>query len=82
MQPLLMLRRATAKKASGQYAEVVTLAGRMRTELVQAYLLAQPSRAVEGRAYWNHTGTGAYSGDWERTAREGRSLTAWSAGPA
>ena len=24
----------------------------------------------EARAFWNHSGTGAYPGDWERTARE------------
>ncbi|NQT38269.1 MAG: family 10 glycosylhydrolase, partial [Planctomycetes bacterium] len=39
-------------------------------QLAEAYLLAQPSRAKEGRAWWNHSGTGAYTGDWERTARE------------
>ena len=25
--------------------------------------------AHEGRAFWNHSGTGAYPGDWERTAK-------------
>jgi len=24
----------------------------------------------EGRGFWNHSGTGAYPGDWERTAKE------------
>lgn len=42
----------------------------VRSKLLEAYLLAQPSRSVEGRAYWNHSGLGAYPGDWERTARE------------
>ncbi|MCF6312007.1 MAG: family 10 glycosylhydrolase [Verrucomicrobiales bacterium] len=35
-----------------------------------AYLMAQPSRQEEARAFWNHTGTGAYPGDWDRTLRE------------
>ena len=39
-------------------------------QLVQAYVLAQPSKGVEGRACWNHSGTGAYEGDWDRTAKE------------
>jgi len=37
---------------------------------VEAYLLSHPSRPVEARAFWNHSGTGAYPGDWERSARE------------
>ncbi|HOP78686.1 MAG TPA: family 10 glycosylhydrolase [Thermogutta sp.] len=42
----------------------------IRKKIVTAYLMAQPSPSREGRAYWNHTGLGAYPGDWERTARE------------
>ena len=38
--------------------------------LVEAYLRAEPGKAREGRAFWNHSGTGAYPGDWERTAKE------------
>ena len=40
------------------------------SSLVRAYVLAQPSKTVEGRACWNHSGTGAYPGDWDRTAKE------------
>ncbi len=29
-----------------------------------------PRRSREGRAVWNHSGTGAYPGDWDRSARE------------
>lgn len=61
---------AQRKAASGAYAEAVDLAAEMHDKLVQAYLRAQPSKTVEGRAFWNHSGTGAYDGDWERTARE------------
>jgi uncharacterized lipoprotein YddW (UPF0748 family) len=38
--------------------------------LSNAYLLSQPSPKIEGRAVWNHSGTGIYPGDWERSARE------------
>jgi uncharacterized lipoprotein YddW (UPF0748 family) len=38
--------------------------------LVEAYLRAEPGKAREGRAFWNHSGTGAYPGDWHRTAKE------------
>jgi uncharacterized lipoprotein YddW (UPF0748 family) len=55
---------------AADYPAAVSLAGRAREHLVQAYLMAQPSRSKEARACWNHTGTGAYPGDWERTARE------------
>lgn len=57
-------------QAAGRYAAVVERAGGLRAKLVRAYLLAQPSKVVEGRAFWNHSGTGAYGGDWDRTARE------------
>ena len=30
---------------------------------------APPSLPREGRAMWNHSGTGAYPGDWERSAK-------------
>ncbi len=63
-------RQARQKRADKQYAEVVQLAGQLRATLVRAYMVAQPSKTVEGRAFWNHSGTGAYDGDWERTARE------------
>jgi uncharacterized lipoprotein YddW (UPF0748 family) len=55
---------------SMQFAEAVETA-RMAHDLAgEAYLRAHPSPAKEGRAFWNHSGTGAYPGDWERTARE------------
>ena len=36
-------------------------------QLLHTYLRAQPSLAREGCAFWNHSGTGAYPGDWDRT---------------
>ncbi len=37
--------------------------------LVEAYLLTAESLPREGRAVWNHSGTGAWPGDWERSAK-------------
>lgn len=42
----------------------------LRGKLLEVYLAAQPSPTREGRAYWNHSGLGAYPGNWERTAKE------------
>jgi uncharacterized lipoprotein YddW (UPF0748 family) len=61
---------ASEKQKAQQFAEVVQLAGAVHEQLVQAYVLAQPSKPVEGRACWDHAGTGAYAGDWDRTAKE------------
>ena len=49
---------------------VIELARKAHDLLADAYLLAQPSPPREGRAVWNHSGTGAYAGDWDRSARE------------
>ncbi len=64
--------RALAADRSGQaaYAEAVESANRAHALLAEAYLRAQPSPKSEGRAVWNHSGTGAYAGDWGRSARE------------
>ncbi len=53
-----------------QFRQVVELAEQARTAMVSGYCRAQPSPEQEGRACWNHSGTGAYPGDWDRTARE------------
>ncbi len=52
------------------YPRAILAARRAHEALADAYLLAQSSPKVEARAIWNHSGTGAYPGDWERTARE------------
>lgn len=53
-----------------QFALAVQLGQQAQTLLAEAYLRATPSRSPEGRAFWNHSGTGAYPGDWDRTCRE------------
>jgi len=60
-------RERLARKA---YPETVQLARRSHDLLCEAYFHAPSSRATEGRAFWNHSGTGAYPGDWERSAKE------------
>ncbi|MBN2474442.1 MAG: family 10 glycosylhydrolase [Pirellulales bacterium] len=52
------------------YPQAVERAAESHRLLADVYLLAQPSPAREGRAVWNHSGTGAYPGDWERSAKE------------
>ena len=52
------------------YPETVELARRAHELLVEAYARSAGSPTVEGRAFWNHSGTGAYPGDWERSAKE------------
>lgn len=64
-----LLRQAHAAIEDNPPA-AVQLAQQAKARFARAYLLAQPSPSVEGRAIWNHSGTGAYPGDWERTARE------------
>jgi uncharacterized lipoprotein YddW (UPF0748 family) len=61
--------RAQAEFARGAYPAAVESARKAHEGLVEAYLRAQPSPEREGRAMWNHSGTGAYPGDWDRTAK-------------
>jgi len=61
------LETLCAQKA---YPDAIQQARQARDLLAEAYLLAAPSPTPEGRATWNHSGTGAYPGDWDRTARE------------
>ncbi len=60
---------ATAQEAPPSQPRLA-MVRKARERLTAAYLAAQDSPAVEGRAYWNHSGLGAYPGDWERTAKE------------
>ncbi len=44
--------------AAQKFAATVVTARQARDLLARSYLLAQESRKVEGRAWWNHSGTG------------------------
>ena len=67
LQMFVMAQQWSARQ---RYPEAVDRARTAHELLVEAYLRATPSRTPEGRAFWNHSGTGAYPGDWERTAKE------------
>ncbi len=63
------LDRANQQFAQGAYAETVATAQTAHELLTEAYLRAAQSPPREGRAMWNHSGTGAYPGDWERSMK-------------
>ncbi len=56
--------------ANGRSADVVDAAAAVRRQLAEAYSMAQPPRAKEMRAVWDHDAVGWYPGDWDRTCRE------------
>jgi len=62
------LRQAEDLFKQSRHPEAADLARAAHESLVRAYLSAAPSRRSEGRAWWNHSGMGAFPGDWERTA--------------
>ena len=63
--------RTAAKLAEAkEFPQAIQTALEARRLLVEAYLRATPSRGGEGRAFWEHSGQGAYPGDWNRTAKE------------
>jgi uncharacterized lipoprotein YddW (UPF0748 family) len=64
------LNAAKAESDAKKYSEAVEQARKARELLAEAYLRATPSRVPEGRAFWEHSGAGAYPGDWDRTAKE------------
>jgi len=63
------MREAEKLLAQRQYPESVQQARKAHRLLANAYLRLQTSPSREGRAVWNHSGTGAYAGDWERSAK-------------
>jgi uncharacterized lipoprotein YddW (UPF0748 family) len=65
-----LFHQAQQKHDAGDFCEVVESARDAHEHLCKAYALGQPSSSREGRAFWNHSGTGAYDGDWDRTAKE------------
>jgi len=52
-----------------QYCEAIRQARKAHQLLTDAYLRLQLSPQREGRAVWNHSGTGAYPSDWRRSAK-------------
>lgn len=64
-----LLAQAQAEQAADRFPAAIEAAHAAQARMSEAYCRAQPSRSREGRAVWNHSGTGAYDGDWPRTAR-------------
>ena len=64
------MRRARTEYDAEAYRTAITAARASRAEFSKAYSLSHISRETEGRALWNHSGLGAYPGDWERSAKE------------
>ena len=48
----------------------MTAARQSHDALSKAYNLSHHSDETEGRGLWNHSGLGAYPGDWERSIKE------------
>lgn len=62
--------RARLQYAQKEYHASMTAARQSHAALSKAYYLSQFSDETEGRALWNHSGLGAYAGDWERSIKE------------
>ena len=58
-----MLALAERRIHEREYPQAVERIREAHRLLNEAYLRATPSRAREGRAFWNHSGTGAYPGN-------------------
>ncbi|MGD9496525.1 MAG: glycoside hydrolase family 10 protein [Armatimonadota bacterium] len=55
-----LLAEAAGRMGAGDYPAAVDIAGEAWDELRRAYTLAHAPRSAEFRAWWNHSGTGAY----------------------
>ena len=65
-----LMNRARTAYDAGDYNAAITTARASHAEFAKAYFLSHISVETEGRAVWNHSGLGAYPGDWERSAKE------------
>ena len=65
----LMMQARTAYD-SETYNTALTTARACKAAFSKAYFLSHVSIETEGRAVWNHSGLGAYPGDWDRSAKE------------
>ncbi|MDD9975871.1 MAG: family 10 glycosylhydrolase [Candidatus Poribacteria bacterium] len=66
----LMMARARTEYENKAYDAAITTARASREAFSKAYFLSHVSVETEGRAVWNHSGLGAYPGDWDRSAKE------------
>ena len=65
-----LMRQAHTAYDDKVYNTTITTARACRAAFSKAYFLSHVSIETEGRAVWNHSGLGAYPGDWDRSAKE------------
>ena len=65
-----LMEKARSEYDSKAYNAAITTAHASREAFSKAYFLSHISLETEGRAVWNHSGLGAYPGDWDRSAKE------------
>ena len=65
-----LMEKARSEYNSKAYNAAITTARASREAFSKAYFLSHMSLETEGRAVWNHSGLGAYPGDWDRSAKE------------
>lgn len=61
---------ARTQYAEKKYHASMTAARESHDALAKAYYLSHLSDETEGRGLWNHSGLGAYPGNWERSIKE------------
>lgn len=62
-------KRAEKILNMGPFCDALELIELSSENLREAFYYAQNTKTPEFRAAWNHSGTGAWDGDWERSAR-------------
>ena len=65
-----LIQQTHAAYQTKNYKAAITTARASREILSEAYFLSHTSTETERRAVWNHSGLGAYPGDWKRSAKE------------
>ena len=65
-----LMVKARAAYNTQRYNTAITTARASREAFSKAYSLSHISLETEGRAAWNHSGLGAYPGNWDRSAKE------------
>ena len=65
-----LMEKTRVEYNSKAYNPAITTARASREAFSKAYFLSHVSLETEGRAVWNHSGLGAYPGDWDRSAKE------------
>ena len=65
-----LMKQARDADEAKTYDVAITTARASREAFSNAYFLSHISIEKEGRAVWNHSGLGAYPGDWNRSAKE------------